>query len=189
MPLGIEAVLAVSSKRLFDESNHDQRLRLQAHRNARMLAAVPTKFQFSFLIEPLGENDSTPSVVPMIDGRRLTELVAEFEDRCGYEPAGGYAGLVPSRINLEPLFEYFMAESPSESTRKAGYYLLGCTCGEAGCWPLMARIAKEEGHVTWHEFTQPFRPERDYSSFGPFSFDLEEYRHAVAEMVSKLKAQ
>jgi hypothetical protein len=154
-----------------------------------MLATVPTTSQLTFLIESLGENDPTPSVMPMIEGIRLTELIEKFERSRGYEPAGGYAGLVPSRINLGPLYEYFMAESPSESTRSVGYYLLGCTCGEAGCWPLMARITREEGYVKWDEFTQLFRPERDYSSFGPFSFDLEEYRDAVADMVSRVPAQ
>jgi hypothetical protein len=30
--------------------------------------------------------------------------------------------------------------------------LLGCDCGEWGCWPLVATVRSESGTVTWSEF-------------------------------------
>ena len=66
------------------------------------------------------------------------------------------------------------------------HWLLGCDCGEAGCWPLEDRIVRSDRQITWEQFKQPFRPERDYSSFGPFRFDIEQYRGSLAELGSKL---
>jgi hypothetical protein len=64
-------------------------------------------------------------------------------------------------------------------------WLLGCNCAVAGCWPLEARVTIDAHTVTWTSFCQPFRPERDYSDFGPFSFDLREYETAIAELAEK----
>jgi hypothetical protein len=36
--------------------------------------------------------------------------------------------------------------------------LLGCDCGEVGCWPLESPVLVDDGPVTWRGFTQPFRP-------------------------------
>jgi hypothetical protein len=33
--------------------------------------------------------------------------------------------------------------------------------------------------VTWRGFAQPFRPGRDYGSFGPFVFRRRQYEHAA----------
>src|SRR5690606_38340498 len=35
--------------------------------------------------------------------------------------------------------------------------LLGCECGEVGCWPLNAQVFHDGGLVTWRGFAQPFR--------------------------------
>jgi hypothetical protein len=63
-------------------------------------------------------------------------------------------------------------------------YLLGCQCGEVGCWPLLARIRAEDESVVWDSFEQPNRKDRNYSGFGPFVFDAEQYREAVAALPS-----
>jgi hypothetical protein len=57
--------------------------------------------------------------------------------------------------------------------------LLGCGCGEVGCSPLMARVTVTEDTVTWADFEQPTRPEWDYDSFGPFTFDRGQYERAL----------
>jgi len=36
--------------------------------------------------------------------------------------------------------------------------------------------------VTWRGFIQPFRPQRDYGTFGPFVFRRSQYEHAVREV-------
>ncbi len=138
----------------------------------------------SFVIEPLEKGAPALSVVPLVNEVRLTLMIEEFERERNYEPAGGYAGLVPSAFNFGPLDRYFMAETRSEAYDKIGYYLLGCNCGEVGCWPLTARIAKGAQQIRWEAFKQPFRPERDYSSFGPFAFSVDQYRRTVIELAS-----
>jgi hypothetical protein len=65
------------------------------------------------------------------------------------------------------------------SQKLGDIYLLGCQCGEVGCWPLTTRVTVNNNRVLWDSFRQPHR-ERDYSRFGPFVFDLDQYRNAVA---------
>jgi hypothetical protein len=136
----------------------------------------------SFVIEPLEEGDPALSIVPTVNGIRLTQLIEDFERSHNYEPTGGYAGLVPDHFKFGPLERYFMAESPKDPIEKFGHYLLGCSCGEVGCWPLTARIVVDVNQVIWEGFSQPFRPDRDYSSFGPFVFSLEQYCRTVLEL-------
>ena len=50
-----------------------------------------------------GEPADPQVLTSIVDGRPLTELVAEFESRQGYSPAGGYAGLVEPPIGIEPM--------------------------------------------------------------------------------------
>jgi hypothetical protein len=56
---------------------------------------------------------------------------------------------------------------------------LGCNCGHAGCWPLMARIEVGQETVVWHEFEQPFR-QWDYRDL-TFTFTRGQYESALSE--------
>lgn len=142
----------------------------------------------SFAVEPLSDDEAIRSVLPIVNGVRFTTLVEDFERAHRYNPAGSYAGLVPDHFNFGPLDEYFMARATSYFVENRRYYLLGCQCGEVGCWPLEAHIGITDGQVCWEDFRQPFREERDYSFFGPFRFDLDQYRQAVSEMVSAVRS-
>lgn len=53
--------------------------------------------------------------------------------------------------------------------------VLGCTCGDVGCWPLQARITVRESTVVWDDFVQPHRRGWDHSGLGPFTFDRGAY--------------
>lgn len=46
----------------------------------------------SFVIEPLSRDETVPSIVPTVNGIRLTDLVAEFEGAHQYEPCGQWLG-------------------------------------------------------------------------------------------------
>lgn len=46
------------------------------------------------------------SLVPVIDGSALTELVGTFERESGYCPAGGYAGIFPELFPFGDLAAY-----------------------------------------------------------------------------------
>ena len=145
----------------------------------------------SFLIKPL--DDQGPEVLTLtlvVDDTPLGELIERFEREQSFEPAGGYGGIIPGFFRYGPLNRYFLGESESEYfSRNRAYYLLGCQCGEVGCWPLSARISKTETEIVWDHFAQEHRPERDYSRFGPFRFEFTQYSTTVAGLESRFKAR
>ena len=47
--------------------------------------------------------EGVASLIPLIDGTSLIDLVAAFETERGYDPAGVYAGLVPVHFNFGDL--------------------------------------------------------------------------------------
>lgn len=128
------------------------------------------------------------TVIPVVDGVRLSDLAADFERSSGYSPAGGYAGMVLQNFEFGPMAKYLVGDVQELSFwREPGsVYLLGCTCGEVGCWPLQCKVISSNDRIFWQEFQQPHRLERDYVNFGPFVFDLKQYTSAVSAMVEEL---
>jgi hypothetical protein len=124
--------------------------------------------------------------MPCIDGVSLADLVTAFERSRGYDdPAGGYAGIVPSHFRLGSLPGYFLGQAkPPEGGHQCEIFALFCECGEAGCWPLVAHVSLSKDQVIWKHFSQPHRPKRDYSAFGPFNFDRLQYEQAVVRATS-----
>jgi hypothetical protein len=95
----------------------------------------------SFLVQPLeGERVEVLTITPVLSGISLTQLIEDFERERDFQPVGGYGGLVPQFFRYGPLNLYFMGESKDAHCNRSGFYLLGCNCGEVGCWPLTARI-------------------------------------------------
>lgn len=125
------------------------------------------------------------AITPVVDGRPLTELVTDFEVRRGYDPAGGYDGLALQAQRLGDLTRYYLGQDNGQWPRPGTAWLLGCACGEPGCWPLSARIVVESATVAWTEFAQPHRGEWDYTGFGPFVFEREQYERAVRLAVAE----
>jgi hypothetical protein len=126
--------------------------------------------------------DTFQDITPHIDGTSLIDLVGDFETGAGYKPAGGYRGIVPMNFKLGPLETYYLGTSDDQWPAPGTAWLLGCDCGEAGCCPLAAEVIATPDHVSWSGFSQPHRPQWDYSTFGPFTFDRAEYELAVAEL-------
>jgi hypothetical protein len=120
------------------------------------------------------------ALAPTIDGQSLSAMVAAFESQRGYEPAGGYAGIIPANFNFGDLTRHYEARGERQWPSPGHAWLLGCDCGEVGCWPLTARIAVTAENVTWSNFSQEHRPDRDYDGFGPFVFNRDQYASAVA---------
>lgn len=56
--------------------------------------------------------------------------------------------------------------------------LLGCPCGEWGCWPLTVRVELTDATVRWHDFRTGHR-DWDLSGLGPFVFDRPDYEAAL----------
>jgi hypothetical protein len=117
-------------------------------------------------------------VVSTIDGRLLLDLIDRFEVGSDMRPAGGaYGGLIPAYYRYGALDEHFLGKAtPGLGTKTA---VLGCECGEVGCWPLMTRITPTGNLVVWDSFEQLHRPTRDYTAFGPFLFDRAQYDQAL----------
>jgi hypothetical protein len=125
----------------------------------------------SFRIENNPSFDAI-EVRPIINGVELIELVLGYESAQKFSPAGGYGGIVPDFFSYGPLATYYRGENDIEFWKDmGGIYVLGCDCGEAGCWPLACSSRANNGTITWSQFSQPHRPEWDYSGFGPFVFD------------------
>jgi hypothetical protein len=114
----------------------------------------------------------------LVNGRDLVDLLAAFERAFAGDLAGAYEPLpaddliAPSRHLLgEPHRLYQYADG-----RVA---LLGCECGESGCWPFVARIEITDDRVIWRDFAQPHRPQWSYADFGPFVFERTAYEAAL----------
>lgn len=124
-------------------------------------------------------------ITPRVDGIMLTTLAEDFERSHGLnDSAGGYGGLIPEFFAYGPLDRYFLGRSESAyfANTPGRIFVLGCACGEVGCWPLTCQVDARDGAVTWRSFEQPHRPTRDYSSFGPFVFDREQYEGALRSL-------
>lgn len=136
------------------------------------------------LIFDIRKSDITV-ITPCIDGVLLTNLVEQFERARGMnDPAGGYGGLVMEFFKYGPLDQYFrgQSETPFFANASGRIYVLGCDCGEVGCWPLTCVVHTEETTITWQAFEQPYRPIRCYSAFGPFVFNREQYEQALRSL-------
>jgi hypothetical protein len=115
-----------------------------------------------------------------IDGRSFIEMVKEFESPFADDLAGQYRISVyegTKDVLLGRLGEYGEENDKTE--------LLICTCGCSGCWPLATRIRIEENRALWDRFEQPHRKNWDYSGFGPFVFDLDEYNREIQKLLER----
>ncbi len=121
-------------------------------------------------------------VVPRVNGEAMPDLLRRIEApfaraEGSRDLAGNYAGLVadedvrwPSRHSLEePALSWF---------GDGDTVLLGCTCGERGCWPFTARVTVGHGTVTWSGLRTGHRA-WDYSALRDLVFAQQQYQAAV----------
>lgn len=158
----------------------------------RVSAAKPSRCHTARVVNVLGlavtESCGVSALVPTVDGVRLLDSVAAFEESQGFTPAGAYAGLVPAHLRCGDLVDYYRGIERAQVPEGGHVWLLGCDCGEVSCWPLEAEVTLTEQSVRWSGFTQPYRPAWSYSGFGPFVFDRRQYEHAVSEAAAALGA-
>ena len=101
--------------------------------------------------------------------------------------AGGYAGI---EVPDSPQAYYLGREAMSWPGDSRKTVLLECNCGFPGCWPLLCEIVETDSEVRWLGFAQPHRgPESatgfwDYSGFGGFLFDKQQYLEALEALRS-----
>ncbi|MCX7026764.1 MAG: hypothetical protein NT061_04575 [Spirochaetes bacterium] len=112
----------------------------------------------------------------LVDGTPFVEMVRSYETKM---LAGNKeAGLAGSYWYLHPnaLIEYLEGDGFGHAHRIA---LLGCTCLDEDCWPLVCSMEKQEQYVIWYDFLQPHRKQWDYSGFGPFGFEKKQLAAAM----------
>lgn len=122
-----------------------------------------------------------PTVRIEIDGRALQEWArdvelpfATAEGNAGI--AGSYEGLSPDQLNGDRT--HFLGTPFATWFDDGDTVLLGCECGEWGCWPLTATISVGDSTVVWDNFRTGHR-DWDLRDLGPFSFDRVEYEKAL----------
>jgi len=152
--------------------------------------------RIAFIWEPAAVKEARESgeLRVLVDDRDLVELVGEVElpyaSAEGHPRiAGAYAGVHPRQLSGS-ISEHFrggsgsdLACGPSDKT-----VLLACECGEAGCWPLMARIELAPGEVVWSDFEQPHRSGKwSYEDFGPLVFERGQYEAALTDVEAAMR--
>lgn len=150
------------------------------------MPSLPLVRRVRFDVRPWGDrSDRTRELLPFVDNVSLVELVSGYEHAAGFDVPGAYAGLVLNHFKFGDLTAYLTGRPDSAYRAKRGVIaLLGCDCGEVGCWPLEAHVLIGNDVVTWRGFVQPFRPQRDYGSFGPFTFRTSQYESAVRKVAA-----
>lgn len=134
--------------------------------------------------------DTDLGVLIAINGRLLLAIAHDIElpfARREGKPdlAGAYCYFGPA-IALLPS-RHFLGEPVHSFTDGDGrIYVLSCTCGVPGCWPLSARVELREREIVWSDFRQPHRgPDAPqghwrYEGLGPFVFDRQLYERELS---------
>lgn len=106
----------------------------------------------------------------MVNQVGLIQLVGAFEKKFDASLAGSYDWLTASELTPQNL----LGEKSNISDDGPRIAVLGCECGEMGCWPLLVTIEARNNVVLWKEFENGHR-DWDYKGFGPFQFLRSEY--------------
>ena len=90
--------------------------------------------------------------------------------------AGSYSGLYPEEVFLPSRRLLGESETHFDLDDASGKVaVLGCTCGETDCWPLLVEIWADHDIVSWDNFEQPHRKHWRHDMLGPFIFDRSHY--------------
>jgi hypothetical protein len=120
-----------------------------------------------------------------VNGGNLVDILREaelpFAAREGKpDLAGNYVGLPPEEVFLpsprllgEPTTYYDYDSSEGKIA------ILGCVCGEPGCWPFRVEITLRDDVAIWSGFEQGHRAWR-YDEMQPFVFDRAQYLSALS---------
>ncbi|RRR95835.1 hypothetical protein [Glycomyces terrestris] len=130
-----------------------------------------------FLLDPAGG----PLQIT-VDGVRLeahlrrAELASARADGQA-DLAGAYAGLTRTDAVRWPSRHFL--DAPALPGIDGTTVLLGCECGDWGCWPLSARVDLTPATVTWRDFRNEHRPHWDHTALRPFVFDRAQYEASL----------
>ncbi len=120
----------------------------------------------------------------LVNGRNLVDILREVESPFATREgkpdlAGSYVGLPPEDIFLPS--RRLLGDSATYYDSPGGKVaVLGCVCGEPGCWPLRVKIEVRDDVVIWSDFEQPHRRSWRYDDLQPFVFDRARYLSALS---------
>jgi hypothetical protein len=122
-----------------------------------------------------------PTIVPHIGGTPLPDLVRKAElpfARREGKPhlAGSYAGLSPDEVRRPS--RHFLGEPVLSWFGDGDTVLLGCVCGDWGCWPFTAVVTVTDDAVTWSGYRTGHR-DWDYRELRDLTFDRCQYEEAL----------
>lgn len=137
--------------------------------------------------EVKARDDGALAVTPLINGRPLSALVADYEAAKGLPDTGEHGGIVPTSFKYGPLDTYFLGAPDDYWEELGGRYLLGCAgCGEVGCNPFVGRIEAGPAEVVWSGFGRDIGSEPEYAEFGPFVFERPAYEASLQDLLARL---
>ena len=120
-------------------------------------------------------------VLPVIDGVPLVELARRVEEPAASaeghpDLAGSYAPLLSEGLPMK----HFLGRPSLSWFDDGDTVLLGCSCGDWGCWPLTATVHADARFVHWSHFRTGHR-DWDLGDLGPFRFERRAYERALAD--------
>ncbi len=113
-----------------------------------------------------------------INGRRLTDLVADYEKQQQFSP---FNDVFLHQADVQYYSQANWLQSLKEG--KASIILLGCSCGQVECSFFTADVFNRDGWVFWRFGGWP---ERDYSEMQTYWFELSAYQRTVEDALDQL---
>jgi hypothetical protein len=142
--------------------------------------------RIAFKLTQAESNPAAETVLIIVNGEPLESLArvvempyAKAEGQLNL--AGDYAPLTLFDISAD--VNHFLTKPVATWFEDGDAVLMGCPCGEWGCWPLSVKIEVNEATVVWSQFRNGHR-DWDLSSLGPFTFERTEYEVALQALVA-----
>ena len=124
-------------------------------------------------------SDTTdPAIEIWVNGRPLAEHAGDVERAFDASLAGAYGGLAPFAAGS---IHHYLGRPRATWFADGDTVLLGCDCGEWGCWPLTAKVVVMHASVRWSGFRTGHR-DWDLSGLGPFEFERVAYERALSAL-------
>jgi hypothetical protein len=126
----------------------------------------------------------------LIDGQDIVSMLKRYEGPLAKREgspniAGAYSGLSATHT---PRDSFLGVRDLDYGDAEDKVAVLECECGCEGCWPFAAKITVTDSSVRWSDFEQPHRtddsvqPSWDYSDFGPFEFEKQQYLNEIDKL-------
>ena len=134
----------------------------------------------AFEVRPLA-GGGAHEVIPVVGGASLPEVIHAYEHAAGLtpRPLSDSGGLVPEHYGFGPAREHWFGLREFSKHAPGEIPVLGCSCGEWGCWPTYATVVFDDETVTWREFSN-LDSALPLAQFGPLVFRREDYENAVS---------